>query len=120
MLRLLHDTVPGRGIQGVTIPGCAETYQSDESQFRGEGRSERGERFAGDRHQKVREIREGDVIALIPGTAFWVYNQGQSDLVLVSILYTSNEQNQLDQNIRVHIYTHICRYIIYTYISFVN
>ncbi|KAK4798189.1 hypothetical protein SAY86_030515 [Trapa natans] len=99
----LMYVVQGRGLYGVTMPGCPETYQSDESQFRGrQGTSEREgvKRFFGDRHQKVREIREGDIVAQIPGTAFWIHNKGQSDLVLISVIYTSNEQNQLDQNIR--------------------
>ncbi|KAK4755814.1 hypothetical protein SAY87_009571 [Trapa incisa] len=104
----LMYVVQGRGLYGVTMPGCPETYQSDESQFRGrQGTSEREgvKRFFGDRHQKVREIREGDIVAQIPGTAFWIHNKGQSDLVLISIIYTSNEQNQLDQNIRVSEFT---------------
>ncbi|KAK4755765.1 hypothetical protein SAY87_009522 [Trapa incisa] len=85
------------------MPGCPETYQSDESQFRGcQGTWEREgvKGFFGGRHQKVREIREGDVVSQIPGTASWIHNKGQSDLVLIYIIiYTSNEQNQLDQNI---------------------
>ncbi|OWM90480.1 11S globulin subunit beta-like [Punica granatum] len=98
----LFYVVQGRGLQGVAIPGCPETYQSDESQFQGRGRESRGvsERVSGDRHQKVREIREGDVLALPAGISHWISNQGQSDLVLVSIVYTSSEQNQLDENIR--------------------
>ncbi|KAK4802146.1 hypothetical protein SAY86_000349 [Trapa natans] len=110
-LNFLHEIACGitlyaqvEGLYGVTMPGCPETYQSDESQFRGrQGTSEREgvKRFFGDRHQKVREIREGDIIAQIPDTAFWIHNKGQSDLVLISIIYTINEQNQLDQNIRV-------------------
>ncbi|KAF8015858.1 LOW QUALITY PROTEIN: hypothetical protein BT93_H1413 [Corymbia citriodora subsp. variegata] len=95
--------VQGSGILGVAIPGCPETYQEDESsRGRGRGQRARGEESEqrGDRHQKVRFIREGDVFALPTGAAHWIYNQGQSDLVLVSILNTANEENQLDQSIR--------------------
>ncbi|XP_050218014.2 legumin B-like [Mercurialis annua] len=88
--------VQGRGIQGAVIPGCPETYQSpSESQFTaGAGQSQR------DQHQKVRQIREGDVIALPAGVAQWIYNNGRSPLVLVQIIDTSNPANQLDQNHR--------------------
>ncbi|XP_056173830.1 11S globulin subunit beta-like [Syzygium oleosum] len=82
--------VQGSGLQGVVIPGCPETYQEDESsqsQFQ-------------DRHQKVRYIRQGDLLALPTGVTYWIYNRGQSDLVLVSVLNTANEENQLDENIR--------------------
>lgn len=98
--------VAGNGLQGVTIPGCPETYQEDEtlrSQFQGRGQGRRGEESEqrGDRHQKVRFIREGDVLALPAGVTHWIYNRGQSDLVLVSVLYTANEENQLDEKFRV-------------------
>ncbi|KAI4368407.1 hypothetical protein MLD38_016966 [Melastoma candidum] len=89
----------GSGLQGVVIPGCPETYESGEgsgSRFRGE--SGRGE--GRDRHQKVRNVREGDVLALPAGVTHWIYNRGQSDLVLVSLIFTSNEANQLDNSVR--------------------
>ncbi|XP_050218011.2 legumin B-like [Mercurialis annua] len=88
--------VQGNGIQGAVIPGCAETYQSpSESQFTGrQGESQR------DQHQKVRQIRQGDVISLPAGVAQWIYNNGRNPLVLVQIIDTSNPANQLDQNHR--------------------
>ncbi|KAL3726963.1 hypothetical protein ACJRO7_031809 [Eucalyptus globulus] len=95
--------VQGSGFHGAVIPGCPETYQSDESsQFQGRGQGRRGEESEqrGDRHQKVRFISEGDVLALPAGVTHWIYNRGQSDLVLVSVLYTANEENQLDENYR--------------------
>ncbi|XP_050218012.1 legumin B-like [Mercurialis annua] len=89
--------VRGRGIQGAVIPGCPETYQSpSQSQFTA-GAAHESQR---DQHQKVRQIREGDVIALPAGVAQWIYNNGRSPLVLVQIIDTSNPANQLDQNHR--------------------
>lgn len=98
--------VTGSGLQGVVIPGCPETYQEDEpsrSQFQGRGQGTRGEESEqrGDQHQKVRFISQGDLLALPTGVTHWIYNRGQSDLVLVSVLNTANEENQLDENIRV-------------------
>ncbi|CAN0887429.1 Cocosin 1 [Linum grandiflorum] len=86
----------GRGYHGAAIPGCPETYQSEEEP--GSRRDPRqGSR---DEHQKVRKIREGDIIAIPAGVADWFYNDAQSPLVLVQILDTSNSDNQLDQNFR--------------------
>ncbi|CAN1180827.1 11S globulin subunit beta, partial [Linum perenne] len=86
----------GRGYHGAAIPGCAETYQSvEESGSRQDPRQ--GVR---DQHQKIRPIREGDVIALPAGVADWFYNDAQTPLVLVQLLDTSNPANQLDQNFR--------------------
>ncbi|KAI6693542.1 hypothetical protein NL676_021252 [Syzygium grande] len=97
--------VQGSGLQGVVIPGCPEMYQEDESsrsQFQGPGQGTRGEESQqrGDQHQKVRFISQGDLLALPTGVTHWIYNRGQSDLVLVSVLNIANEENQLDENIR--------------------
>ncbi|XP_062150025.1 11S globulin-like [Alnus glutinosa] len=90
--------VQGRGVQGAAIPGCPETFQSDSSsQSRGSRRSQQRSK---DQHQKVRQIREGDILALPAGVAHWIYNDGDSQLVLVSLLDTSNQANQLDENAR--------------------
>ncbi|KAM5563483.1 prunin 1 Pru du 6 [Rosa sericea] len=53
-----------------------------------------------DRHQKVRRIREGDVIAIPAGVTYWSYNDGDQPLVAVNLLDISNQQNQLDRNPR--------------------
>ncbi|CAI0558968.1 unnamed protein product, partial [Linum tenue] len=53
-----------------------------------------------DQHQKIRKVREGDVIALPAGVADWFYNDAQTPLVLVQIMDTSNPANQLDNNFR--------------------
>ncbi|GAV69599.1 Cupin_1 domain-containing protein [Cephalotus follicularis] len=88
----------GTGIHGAAVPGCPETYQSSQSQSH-QRQSYRGQ-HSGDQHQKVRQIREGDVIALPQGIAHWIYNNGQSQLVLVSLVDTANRENQLDQDFR--------------------
>jgi hypothetical protein len=43
------------------------------------------------------------VVALPSGVADWFYNDGDSPLVLVQLLDTSNPANQLDQDFRVRI-----------------
>lgn len=84
--------VRGRGILGVVFPGCAETFEeSQKGQSRGRA----------DRHQKVQQVKEGDIIALPAGVACWSYNNGDQPLVSVSLLDTSNVENQLDQIPRV-------------------
>lgn len=65
-----------------------------------DGGQMRGERTQ-DRHQKVRQILEGNILAMPAGATHWIYNQGQSDLVIVSIVDLSNQENQLDQSFRV-------------------
>ncbi|XP_044498779.1 legumin B-like [Mangifera indica] len=94
--------VQGRGIHGAVYPGCPETFQEEsqsQSRSRRFSRSERSEQ-SGERHQKVRHIREGDVIALPAGVAHWIYNNGQSKLVLVALVDVGNSENQLDQYLR--------------------
>ncbi|KAJ0035737.1 hypothetical protein Pint_25062 [Pistacia integerrima] len=91
------------GIHGAVFPGCPETFQEESrsqsqswSWFSRSGRSQQ----SGEQHQKVRHIREGDVIALPAGVAHWIYNNGQSKLVLVALADVGNSENQLDQYFR--------------------
>ncbi|PIA45358.1 hypothetical protein AQUCO_01700714v1 [Aquilegia coerulea] len=97
----------GRGMHGAAIPGCPETYQSSQQSEQqqqqvpyeqGQGQEERSTQ--GDQHQKVREIRQGDILAVPVGVANWFYNDGETPLVLVTLLDTSNNENQLDDNRR--------------------
>ncbi|XP_055811946.1 11S globulin seed storage protein Ana o 2.0101-like [Solanum dulcamara] len=97
--------VQGSGILGTVIPGCAETYESPqreksmrEEQSRSEGESQF--RTGGDRHQKIRQFRQGDVLALPAGITLWFYNNGQERLVTVALLDISNPINQLDLQFR--------------------
>ncbi|XP_058200598.1 11S globulin seed storage protein 1-like [Rhododendron vialii] len=92
----IYYVIQGRGIQGTVISGCAETFESVSQT--GGGR-EGGQRPR-DRHQKIRQIRQGDVIALPAGVAHWAYNNGETPLVFVSLLDLANDANQLDLNFR--------------------
>lgn len=89
----------GRGIYGLMISGCPETFESSQrsQQFHEE---ERSQRFK-DRHQKIGQCRQGDVIAIPAGAPHWAYNDGDEDLVLVVLHDNANNANQLDQNPRV-------------------
>ncbi|KAG2727912.1 hypothetical protein I3760_01G180900 [Carya illinoinensis] len=73
--------VQGRGLHGAAIPGCPETFQSE-------------------LHQKVHQIQEGDILAVPTRIAHWIYNDGESQLILVELHDTSNQANQLDENAR--------------------
>ncbi|XP_057957546.1 cocosin 1-like [Malania oleifera] len=90
--QLIH-ILQGRGILGIVIPGCPETYEfSSWSQQKGkEGRQQYR-----DRYQKRRRVREGEVVALPVGVVYYLYNDGEEDLVVAKILDTSNDANQLD------------------------
>ncbi|XVF28598.1 hypothetical protein REPUB_Repub15cG0043600 [Reevesia pubescens] len=90
--------VQGQGIQGAIFPGCPETYQTQSQQSQNGQDKQRSSQQ--DQHQKLRRFKEGDVIALPAGVAHWIYNNGQSQLVLVSLVDVGNDANQLDQNFR--------------------
>ncbi|PPD81351.1 hypothetical protein GOBAR_DD21716 [Gossypium barbadense] len=81
------------GIHGAVFPGCPETYQS-QSQQNIQDRPQR------DQHQKLRRLKEGDVVALPAGVAHWIFNNGRSQLVLVALVDVGNDANQLDENFR--------------------
>ncbi|KAK9087672.1 hypothetical protein Syun_030066 [Stephania yunnanensis] len=87
-----------QGLHSLIVPGCAETYQSVQQYSQQETQRRGGQ--VQDEHQKVRRIREGDVVANPTGMVHWYYNDGNTDLVLVSILDTSSNMNQLDQQYR--------------------
>lgn len=74
----------------MVIPGCAETYEEPQVQ-RPQQQHER------DRHQKVRYLRHGDVVAVPPGVPYWTYNYGKHPLVIITLQDTTNTLNQLDQ-----------------------
>ncbi|XWS13855.1 hypothetical protein CRYUN_Cryun36dG0074800 [Craigia yunnanensis] len=87
----------GQGIKGAIFPGCPETYQSQSQQSQN---GQEKQQSSTDQHQKIKQFKEGDVIALPAGVAHWIYNNGQSQLVLVSLVDVGNSANQLDQNFR--------------------
>ncbi|CAN4120533.1 unnamed protein product [Withania somnifera] len=96
--------VQGRGMLGLVIPGCAETFESPQRERSMRGEESRGGesqyRTRGDCHQKVRQFRQGDILALPAGFTLWLYNNGQERLVTVALLDTSNPANQLDLEFR--------------------
>ncbi|XP_058737937.1 legumin J-like [Vicia villosa] len=87
----LHFVEQGMGVLGMAIPGCAETYEEPQWERRGRPQLQQ------DRHQKVRYVKQGDIIAIPPGVPYWTYNYGNTPLVIVSLLDTSNKLNQLDR-----------------------
>lgn len=91
----LINNIAGRGILGTVFPGCAETY---ESELQSSGSGDPSQCSTIDRHQKLRRFREGDVIAMPPGVAHWIYNDGDSSIISVSLLDSSSNSNLLDQN----------------------
>lgn len=50
-----------------------------------------------DQHQKVHRIMKGDVVFLPAGVAHFCYNDGNEDLVAVSVNDLQNQANQLDR-----------------------
>ncbi|RZC68862.1 hypothetical protein C5167_032131 [Papaver somniferum] len=92
--------VQGRGMSGALIPGCPETFHSirqSVQQLRGRSQQQGGAR---DQHQKIRSIRQGDILALPAGVTHWLYNEGETPLIAVSLHDTSSSANQLDRQLR--------------------
>uniref|UniRef100_A0A0D9XVA4 Cupin type-1 domain-containing protein n=1 Tax=Leersia perrieri TaxID=77586 RepID=A0A0D9XVA4_9ORYZ len=90
--------IQGRGITGLTFPGCPETYQQQFQQF-GQDQSFEGQiqshKFR-DEHQKIHRFRQGDVVALPAGVAHWCYNDGEVPIVAIYVTDIYNSANQLD------------------------
>ncbi|KAK9993446.1 hypothetical protein SO802_023149 [Lithocarpus litseifolius] len=83
------------GICGTILPGCPNTYQESQQE---QGQDRRFQQR--DQLQKIRNFRQGDIIALPAGVAHWMYNDGESEVVAVTFLDTNNQANQLDENPR--------------------
>lgn len=89
----------GKGVIGLSIPGCPQTYEEPRSSSSSSKQQQRR-----DSHQKIRRFYKGDVIAIPPGIPYWTYNHGDEPLVAISLLDTSNFGNQLDSTPRVSTY----------------
>ncbi|KAK6164483.1 hypothetical protein DH2020_001347 [Rehmannia glutinosa] len=87
----------GRGMFGMMVSGCPETYESPQQSQ--QSREERSQRFR-DRHQKVEQCEQGEIVAIPAGAAHWVYNDCDEELVLVVLHDNANNANQLDRNPR--------------------
>ncbi|KAI3449774.1 hypothetical protein Pfo_006439 [Paulownia fortunei] len=93
----------GQGFISITFPGCAETYHDHKIQRTRESTEEWEQKQKGsvrDLHQKVHRIRRGDIVAIPAGAAHWCYNDGNEELVAVSINDLNHLSNQLDQKFR--------------------
>ncbi|KAA8543368.1 hypothetical protein F0562_021137 [Nyssa sinensis] len=93
----------GQGLISISYPGCAETFHSEQSSRSQEGRHEEEQqqgRRRRDQHQKVHRIRKGDIVALPAGAAHWCFNDGNEELVAISITDLNHQANQLDQRLR--------------------
>ncbi|XP_023769778.1 11S globulin seed storage protein 2 [Lactuca sativa] len=100
----------GEGIIGVHFPGCAETFdtgvvgqqQQEWPRKMGQQGQEEQQVFdmSTDSHQKVRRFRRGDIIAIPAGAVYWTYNDGNQEVVSISINDVNNPANQLDMQPR--------------------
>lgn len=108
----------GKGVQGVVLPGCPETYEYSSEQ-QSSDRGKRGGQRIQDRHQKVENLNKGDVVAIQAGAAHWIYNDGNKELVVAVFFDTQNNANQLDQNLRVgtRTYTTLINQLVLTHPS---
>lgn len=93
----------GQGIIGTVLPGCPESYQSfQQSEQQQQQEEESAESFRPrDRHQRIDQYRQGDIIALPPGVAHWCYNDGDAPLVTFTVFNLQHSDNQLDLQHRV-------------------
>ncbi|URE26690.1 glutelin, partial [Musa troglodytarum] len=97
---LLLPTFSRRGIIGTVFPGCPETFQSfQQTEQQWEPVAGGCQRFR-DEHQRIHYFREGDIIALPAGVAYWSYNNGEVAVVAITTFDTSSTANQLDRQHR--------------------
>lgn len=74
LLLLTQSSIAGRGVHGAMLPGCPETFQSSQTQ---QSRySQTRSQIQGDQHQKIQQIREGDVVALPTGVPGFIIMDG--------------------------------------------
>ncbi|KAI3841387.1 hypothetical protein MKX03_000014, partial [Papaver bracteatum] len=53
-----------------------------------------------DQYQKIRQIQQGDILALPAGVTHWLYNKGETPLIVVSLHDTTSNANQIDRQLR--------------------
>ncbi|KAJ3701869.1 hypothetical protein LUZ61_005574 [Rhynchospora tenuis] len=91
--------IQGRGIKGMTFPGCPETFQSfqpESEQILTETAESQSQQRIRDEHQKVHRFKQGDIVALPAGVTYWCYNDGDVPLVAIQVFDISNTANQLE------------------------
>ncbi|ESQ54397.1 hypothetical protein EUTSA_v10027035mg [Eutrema salsugineum] len=86
-----------QGQQGRPWEGQGEEGQQEQPYER---QGQQGQQGFRDMHQKVEHVRRGDIVAITPGSAHWIYNSGDQPLVIISLIDVANYQNQLDRNPR--------------------
>ncbi|KAM0949301.1 putative rmlC-like cupin domain superfamily, rmlC-like jelly roll protein [Dioscorea sansibarensis] len=89
----------GQGIIRTVLPGCPVSYQSlqQSEQQQQQQAEESPESFRPkDRHQRIDQYRQGDIIALPPGVAHRCYNNGDIPLVTFTVFNLQHSDNQLD------------------------
>ncbi|KAL5207722.1 hypothetical protein ABZP36_032157 [Zizania latifolia] len=86
--------IQGKGYAGLSFPGCPATHQQQFQPF-DQTQSSRDQKFR-DEHQKIHQLRQGDVIALPAGVAHWFYNAGDTPVVIVYVYDVNNNANQLE------------------------
>nr|CAA90640.1 legumin; 11S globulin [Ephedra gerardiana] len=116
---LVAYVVKGEGYFSIVFPGCPNTIEDPFEEIRGgrqprrephhqPGRQdERGqgqqqqegedEQYEHDTAQKIHRVKRGDAIAIPAGHVFWIYNNRNEDLEIVSVADLANHQNQLDE-----------------------
>ncbi|KAL5219395.1 hypothetical protein ABZP36_020079 [Zizania latifolia] len=83
-----------KGYAGLSFPGCPATHQQQFQPF-DQTQSSQDQKFR-DEHQKIHQLRQGDVIALPAGVAHWFYNSGDTPVVIVYVYDVNNNANQLE------------------------
>ncbi|KAF0934129.1 hypothetical protein E2562_022819 [Oryza meyeriana var. granulata] len=92
--------IQGRGVFGMALPGCPETFQSVQSPFEQQmattGEAQSTTQKLVDEHQQLHQFHQGDLIAVPAGVVHWLYNNGDSPVVAFTVIDTNNNANQLD------------------------
>ncbi|MED6158126.1 hypothetical protein PIB30_029924 [Stylosanthes scabra] len=82
----IHYVLQGKGVMEIVVTGCPAMYRSSTKGF--------------DEHQKIQYIQQDDAVAVPSSSVNWIYNTGDSDLLLFSLVDVANADNQLDPTFR--------------------
>ncbi|KAG8096074.1 hypothetical protein GUJ93_ZPchr0013g35112 [Zizania palustris] len=86
--------IQGKGYAGLSFPGCPTTHQQQFQLF-DQTQSFQGQKFI-DEHQKIHQLRQGDVTVLPAGVAHWFYNSGDTPVIIIYVYDVNNNANQLE------------------------
>ena len=76
----------GKAVLGMSYPWCPLTFSSEKSS---------------DRYQKILKVKKGDIVAVPPGVVHWCYNDGDDELLAITIVDLKSALNQLDPSFKV-------------------